>query len=62
LRFEFNANPNNYRSISYAVLLMAAEALIEVELTTNKARLYLNAVRQRAFGDNNHNITASELH
>ena len=52
-------NPNNYRSIRYAdVLLMAAEANSKIGADVN-ARLYLNQVRQRAFGDNNHNITAS---
>ncbi|MEL1245055.1 RagB/SusD family nutrient uptake outer membrane protein [Flavobacterium sp. DGU11] len=53
-------NPNNYRSIRYAdVLLMAAEALNRGGLDDVKARTYLNLVRQRAFGDANHNITAS---
>ncbi len=52
-------NPNNYRSIRYAdVLLMAAEAF---NRTGNdvKAQMYLNLVRQRAFGDNNHNISVT---
>lgn len=52
-------NPNNYRSIRYAdVLLMAAEAF---NRTGNdvKAQTYLNLVRQRAFGDNNHNISVT---
>ncbi|MEC4049172.1 RagB/SusD family nutrient uptake outer membrane protein [Flavobacterium sp. SUN046] len=52
-------NPNNYRSIRYAdVLLMAAEAF---NRTGNdaKAQIYLNLVRQRAFGDNNHNISVT---
>lgn len=51
-------NPNNYRAIRYAdVLLMAAEAFS----TSNpgKAQTYLNEVRRRAFGDNNHDITSS---
>lgn len=53
-------NPNNYRAIRYAdVLLMAAEAFNRGGIDDNKARTYLNQVRQRAFGDNNHNITAS---
>ena len=53
-------NPNNYRAIRYAdVLLMAAEAFNRGGINDAKARLYLNQVRQRAFGDNNHNISAS---
>lgn len=53
-------NPNNYRSIRYAdVLLMAAEAYNRGGIDDGKARTYLNLVRQRAFGDNNHNVTAS---
>lgn len=55
-------NPNNYRAIRYAdVLLMAAEAFNRRTEGTNdvKARGYLNEVRRRAFGDNNHDITAS---
>ena len=52
-------NPNNYRAIRYAdVLLMAAEAL---NATGNdaQAREYLNLVRRRAFGDEDHDISAS---
>lgn len=52
-------NPNNYRSIRYAdVLLMAAEAL---NATGNDelARDYLNQVRRRAFGDMDHDINSS---
>jgi len=53
-------NPNNYRAIRYAdVLLMAAEAYNRGEIDDAKAREYLNKVRRRAFGDNNHDITAS---
>uniref|UniRef100_UPI0040492702 RagB/SusD family nutrient uptake outer membrane protein n=1 Tax=Flavobacterium sp. TaxID=239 RepID=UPI0040492702 len=53
-------NPNNYRAIRYAdVLLMAAEAFNRGNIDDEKARLYLNTVRQRAFSDNDHNITAS---
>jgi len=53
-------NPNNYRAIRYAdVLLMAAEAYNREGLDDNKARLYLNEVRRRAFGDLNHDVTAS---
>jgi len=53
-------NPNNYRAIRYAdVLLMAAEAYSRGGIDDAKARLYLNQVRRRAFGDTNHDITAS---
>jgi hypothetical protein len=53
-------NPNNYRSIRYAdVLLMAAEAYNRSGLSDVKARGYLNQVRRRAFGDLNHDISAS---
>lgn len=53
-------NPNNYRSIRYAdVLLMAAEAYNRGGIDDTKARTYLNQVRRRAFGDNNHDISAS---
>ncbi len=53
-------NPNNYRAIRYAdVLLMAAEANNRGVLDDVKARGYLNLVRQRAFGDLNHDISAS---
>ena len=42
-------NPNNYRSIRFAdVLLMAAEALNRGGIDEIRARLYLNRVRQRA--------------
>jgi len=52
-------NPNNYRSIRYAdVLLMAAEANNKIG-DDAKAQLYVNMVRQRAFGDVNHNYTAT---
>jgi tetratricopeptide (TPR) repeat protein len=41
--------PNNYRSIRYAdVLLMAAEALNRGEINDSQARDYLNEVRERA--------------
>ncbi len=41
--------PNNYRSIRYAdVLLMAAEALNRGEINDSQARGYLNEVRERA--------------
>jgi starch-binding outer membrane protein, SusD/RagB family len=52
-------NPNNYRSIRYAdVLLMAAEAFNRSGNDT-KATTYLNLVRRRAFGDLNHDINAT---
>ena len=50
-------NPNNYRSIRYAdVLLMAAEANNKIG-NDGKARTYVNMVRTRAFGNSNHNFT-----
>lgn len=53
-------NPNNYRAIRYAdVLLMAAEALNRGNISDERARDYLNQVRKRAFADELHNITAS---
>lgn len=53
-------NPNNYRSIRYAdVLLMAAEAYNRGNIDDGKARLYLNQVRRRAFGDTNHDVNAA---
>jgi hypothetical protein len=47
-------NPNNYRAIRYAdVLLMAAEAHVKKPSPDNlKSNSYLNTVRSRAFGDN----------
>ena len=52
-------NPNNYRSIRYAdVLLMAAEAFNRGGIDDAKARNYLNEVRRRAFGDSNHDTPA----
>ena len=52
-------NPNNYRAIRYAdVLLMAAEALNAIG-NDAQAREYLNLVRRRAFGDEDHDISAS---
>lgn len=51
-------NPNNYRAIRYAdVLLMAAEAYNRGNISDSKAQEYLNLVRRRAFGDMNHDIT-----
>ena len=53
-------NPNNYRAIRYAdVLLMAAEANNRKSAANDvKARTYLNAVRVRAFGNANNAITS----
>lgn len=52
-------NPNNYRAIRYAdVLLMAAEALNRGAINDTKALGYLNQVRDRAFGDTNHRISS----
>ncbi|MDN3584811.1 RagB/SusD family nutrient uptake outer membrane protein [Mucilaginibacter flavus] len=52
---------NNFRTIRYAeVLLMAAEANNRSTAPNDvKAQGYLNQVRQRAFGDANHNVTAT---
>lgn len=53
-------NPNNYRAIRYAdVLLMAAEAYNRGGIDDAKAREYLNQVRRRAFGNSNNDISAS---
>lgn len=53
-------NPNNYRAIRYAdVLLMAAEAFNRGGLDDGKAQEYLNLVRRRAFGNNNHDVTVT---
>lgn len=52
-------NPNNYRAIRYSdVLLMAAEAFTRIGNDT-KGREYLNMVRERAFGNSDHNINLS---
>jgi len=52
-------NPNNYRAIRYAdVLLMASEAYYEIG-NEGKARDYLNIIRERAFGNSDNNSTAS---
>lgn len=52
--------PNNYRAIRYAdVLLMAAEAYNRGGMSDDTAKNYLNQVRRRAFGDTNHDITAA---
>lgn len=53
-------NPNNYRAIRYAdILLMAAEAYNRGGISDTKAQEYLSEVRRRAFGDDNHNVTLS---
>lgn len=53
-------NPNNYRALRFAdVLLMAAEAYNRGGISDETARQYVNRVRQRAFGDQDHNVTAS---
>lgn len=52
---------NNFRTIRYAeVLLLAAEAYNRSTTPNDaKARTYLNQVRERAFGNTSHAITAS---
>ncbi len=52
---------NNFRIIRFAeVLLLAAEAFNRSSTPNDtKAQTYLNRVRQRAFGDNLHNITST---
>lgn len=52
---------NNFRTIRYAdVLLMAAEAYNRSATPNDaKAQEYLNKVRERAFGNTTHNITAT---
>jgi starch-binding outer membrane protein, SusD/RagB family len=52
---------NNFRAIRLAdVLLMAAEANNRATAANDsKAQDYINRVRRRAFGDNNHDITAT---
>ncbi|WP_299781604.1 RagB/SusD family nutrient uptake outer membrane protein [uncultured Formosa sp.] len=52
-------NPNNYRAIRFAdVLLMAAEAYNRGGLGDSQAQVYLNRVRARAFGEAN-DVTAT---
>ena len=54
-------NPNNYRAIRYAeVLLLAAEALNRGGIDDNRAQIYLNQVRNRA-GLADVNLTGSTL-
>lgn len=52
---------NNFRIIRYAdVLLMAAEANNRATASNDtKAQGYINLVRARAFGDNNHTVSAT---
>lgn len=51
-------NPNNYRSIRFAdVLLMAAEALNRGGINDSQALIYLNRVRERAFGNTDNNLS-----
>jgi tetratricopeptide (TPR) repeat protein len=53
-------NPNNYRAIRYAdVLLMAAEAYNRGGISDEKAQEYLNRVRRRAFGSDDHDVLAT---
>ena len=54
-------NPNNYRAIRFAdVLLMAAEAFNRRTTPDDaKAQTYLNRVRERAFGTTANNISAT---
>ncbi|MFK7832752.1 MAG: RagB/SusD family nutrient uptake outer membrane protein [Winogradskyella sp.] len=53
-------NPNNYRAIRFAdVLLMAAEALNRGGISDARAQMYLNRVRERAFGNADNNVTAT---
>ncbi len=51
-------NPNNYRAIRYAdVLLMAAEALNRGGINDALAREYVNQVRRRAYGNSSNDLT-----
>lgn len=53
-------NPNNYRAIRFAdVLLMAAEALNRGNISDSRAQMYLNRVRERAFGNSDNNVSAT---
>ncbi len=48
------------RAIRFAdVLLMAAEALNRGGVSDSRAQLYLNRVRERAFGNSDNNVSAS---
>ncbi|WP_245907560.1 RagB/SusD family nutrient uptake outer membrane protein [Olleya aquimaris] len=51
-------NPNNYRAIRFAdVLLMAAEAFNRGGIDDTKAQNFLNRVRERAFGNTSNNVS-----
>ena len=51
---------NNYRAIRYSdVLLMAAEANLQASVQKDNPQDLLDQIRDRAFGDENHRITAS---
>jgi hypothetical protein len=53
-------NPNNYRSIRFAdVLLMAAEAYNRGGIDDSRAQQYLNRVRARAFGNNLNDVNST---
>lgn len=53
-------NPNNYRAIRFAdVLLMAAEALNRGGISDSRAQMYVNRVRERAFGNSDNNISVT---
>jgi hypothetical protein len=54
-------NPNNYRAIRFAdVLLMGAEAFNRKSNPDDaKAKVYLNKVRERAFGNSDNTITTT---
>ena len=53
-------NPNNYRAIRFAdVLLLAAEAYNRGGLSDVTAQQYLNRVRNRAFGDTDHEVSVT---
>lgn len=51
-------NPNNYRAIRFAdVLLLAAEAFNRGGIDDTKAQNFLNRVRERAFGNTSNNVS-----
>ena len=51
---------NNYRAIRYAdVLLIAAKANNRGGISDAKAQDYVNQVRSRTFGDDDHGVTVS---
>ncbi|MGQ2983984.1 RagB/SusD family nutrient uptake outer membrane protein [Flavobacterium sp.] len=54
-------NPNNYRAIRYAdVLLMAAEAYNRGDIDDTRAQMYLNMVIRRAYGNTLHDVTETD--